>query len=101
MEADMFRGDRRARRRPTVPDVIPPPVPEPDPDAFTVAEFCKRHRISIQFYYLLRGQGLTPAEIRLGTRVIISKEAAARWRAEREAATRRAATTAPAGPSPQ
>jgi hypothetical protein len=68
----------------------------PEGDCLTVAEFAKRHRISVQMYYKLRGQGLTPAEIRLGTRVLISKEAAERWRREREAATREAATTAPA-----
>ena len=55
--------------------------------AFTVAEFCAAHRLSIPFYYKLRQQGLGPAEIRLGTKVLISREAATAWRRAREAAT--------------
>jgi len=87
----------QARRHPTVaPDVVKPPAPEPEPDAYSVLEFCRRHRMSVQLYYKLRGKALTPDEIRLGARVLISRESAARWRAEREAATREAATTAPA-----
>jgi hypothetical protein len=30
-------------------------------DAFSVAEFCRRHKISVQLYYKLRAQNLTPA----------------------------------------
>jgi hypothetical protein len=46
----------------------------------TIEEFCQRHRISITFYYKLRSLGQAPAEMRLGTRVLISKEAAEEWR---------------------
>jgi hypothetical protein len=53
-----------------------------DADAFSVGEFCKRHRISTQLFYKLRDQ--MPETFRVGTRVLISKEAAARWRAARE-----------------
>jgi hypothetical protein len=38
-------------------------------------------------FFKLREQGLGPQEIQLGRRRLISLEAAARWRAEREAAT--------------
>jgi hypothetical protein len=62
-------------------------------DAYSIAEFCERHRISVPLYYKLRQQGLTPTEIRLGTRVLISRESAATWRREREADTN-AATVA-------
>jgi hypothetical protein len=55
-------------------------------DAFTIAEFCRRHRISHQLFYKLKPKGLMPVTFRLGARVLISKEAAAAWRAEREAA---------------
>jgi hypothetical protein len=55
-------------------------------DAYSVREFCERHGISVQSYYKQRLQGLMPDEFRVGVRVLISKEAAARWRAEREAA---------------
>jgi hypothetical protein len=58
-----------------------------DADAYSIAEFCERHRISLPFYYKLRQQGITPVEFRVGTRVLISKESAAAWRREREKAT--------------
>jgi hypothetical protein len=57
------------------------------PMVFTVAEFCRAHRISVAFFYKLRSQGLTPAEMRVGNRVLISTEAAARWRRQREVPT--------------
>jgi hypothetical protein len=56
-------------------------------DAFSLAKFCRRHGISLQLYYKLAQQGLAPATFNVGTRVLVSKEAAARWRAEREAAS--------------
>jgi len=54
-------------------------------EAFTISEFCRRHRISVQLFYKMRDQ--MPATFNVGTRVLISKEAAARWRAEREQAS--------------
>lgn len=65
---------------------------EADADAYSIIEFCERHRISVQMYYKLAAQGLAPQTFRVGTRVLVSKEAAARWRAEREAATLAEAT---------
>jgi hypothetical protein len=49
--------------------------------------FCKAHGISESFYHQLQNQGLGPDEMRVGSRVFISFESAARWRAEREKAT--------------
>ena len=57
-----------------------------DADAFSVTEFCRRNRISVQLYYKLKPQGLMPSTFCLGARVLISREAAAVWRREREAA---------------
>jgi hypothetical protein len=54
-------------------------------DAFSIADFCKRHGISAQLFYKFKAD--MPATFRIGTRVLVSKEAAARWRAEREAAS--------------
>lgn len=51
-------------------------------DAFSIEEFCERHRISKQLYYKKRGE--MPPSFRIGTRVLISREAAAVWRRERE-----------------
>jgi hypothetical protein len=59
-----------------------------DADAFTVNEFCARHRISVQLFYKNRKQ--MPRTFNVGTRVLISKEAAAAWRHEREQAARAA-----------
>jgi hypothetical protein len=58
-----------------------------DTDAFSVSEFCRRNSISIQLFYKLKPLGLMPKTFRLGARVLISKEAAAAWRREREAAS--------------
>ena len=55
-------------------------------DAFSVAEFCKRHRISPQLFYKFKDQ--MPATFRIGTRVLISREAATACRRERERATK-------------
>ena len=57
-------------------------------DAYSIDEFCARHRISPQLFYKLRPLGLMPATFNVGTRVLISREAAAAWRRERENATR-------------
>ncbi|WP_338689607.1 hypothetical protein V5279_26820 [Bradyrhizobium sp. 26S5] len=56
-----------------------------DADAYSIDEFCKRHRISVQLFYKFRDD--MPATFNVGSRVLVSREAAARWRAEREAAT--------------
>jgi hypothetical protein len=61
-----------------------------DVDAFSISEFCRRNGISIQLFYKLKPLGLMPPTFRLGARVLISREAAAAWRREREAATQAA-----------
>jgi hypothetical protein len=65
----------------------PPAADQPtgEADAYSLTEFCQRHRISLQLFYKLVTQGQAPATFRVGTRVLVSREAAARWRAEREA----------------
>ncbi len=54
-------------------------------DAYTVAEFCERHRISVALFY--KDKKRMPLTFNIGRRRLISREAAARWRAEREAVT--------------
>jgi hypothetical protein len=63
-------------------------------DAMSIPEFCRRHSISVDFYFKLQRHGRGPDVIRIGGRTLISKEAAARWRKrrEREPITRVAAT---------
>jgi predicted DNA-binding transcriptional regulator AlpA len=65
---------KTSRRRP------PPPPPL---DCFSIDQFCARHGISRPHFYRLRMQGLTPDEIKLGSRILIAKEAAEAWRRER------------------
>jgi hypothetical protein len=57
-----------------------------DADAYSVSEFCARHRFSPQLYYKLKPMGLMPVTFNVGSRVLISREAAAAWRRERETA---------------
>jgi hypothetical protein len=61
-----------------------------DTDAYSIDEFCSRHRISPQLFYKMKPQGLMPRTFNVGTRVLISKEAAAAWRREREKAAQAA-----------
>lgn len=57
------------------------------PLAFSIKQFCDLHDLSVSQYYVLRKQGLAPREMALGARRVISIEEAARWRAERTAAS--------------
>jgi hypothetical protein len=57
-----------------------------DRAAYTIDEWCAAHRLSRRKYYDLVEQGISPRIMRIGTRVLVSVEAAAAWRAEREAA---------------
>ena len=52
--------------------------------AMSIAQFCDQHSISEAFYYELRKKGKAPDTMEVEGRVLISNEAAARWRAERE-----------------
>jgi hypothetical protein len=62
-----------------------------DLDAYSIKEFCRRNQLSQGFYFKLQREGLGPQTMLVGTKVLISQEAAARWRKEREAAAKRAA----------
>lgn len=55
------------------------------PAAYSIAGFCRDHGISESMYYKIRAQGFGPREMSVGTRVLISTEAAAAWRRAREA----------------
>ena len=64
----------------------PEPAALTDADAYSIEEFCRRHRISVQLFYKFKDK--MPVTFRIGTRVLISREAAARWRAQRERASK-------------
>ena len=55
-------------------------------DAFNVIEFCQRHGLCRSSFYNLLTRGEGPRVMRVGSRIMISKEAAADWRRERESA---------------
>jgi hypothetical protein len=56
--------------------------------AYSIPEFCFAHRISVDHYFKLQRLRLGPDVMKAGTRTLISVEAAARWREQREAAAR-------------
>jgi hypothetical protein len=66
-------------------------VPD-EADAYSIKEFCHRHRISIQLFYKYEDD--MPDTFNVGKRRLISREAAAAWRAEREEAGAAKATKA-------
>jgi hypothetical protein len=55
-----------------------------NPVAYTIAEFCEAHRISKGHFYNLKKLARGPRVMDLGGRKVISAEAAADWRRERE-----------------
>jgi hypothetical protein len=55
------------------------PLPQ-EQDAYKVAEFCRRHRISVSTFHKLRKEGRGPRVMQPGAQARISKEAAAAWR---------------------
>jgi hypothetical protein len=52
--------------------------------AFSIDEFCAGHGISRAMFYVLKKTGKAPVEMKVGTRVLISIEAAAAWRRQME-----------------
>jgi hypothetical protein len=73
--------DREASTRDEGPPIGRPPIPAA---AYSIGEFCASHRLSESMYFKLRNQGLGPDEMSVGSRRIISFEAAERWRRARE-----------------
>jgi len=61
-------------------------LPRTYSDAFDIPAFCSAHAISRSTFYNPRRDGKAPRLMRVGSRVLISKEAAADWRRARESA---------------
>ena len=94
----MARGEITGRKTGTTD-----PRKEPTPRfALSIPEFCEAHGISEGMYYKMKKQdrSLVPREMNVGTRTLITFEAAADWRAEREAATAEAKASPPTPPAP-
>ena len=61
------------------------------PLAMSIREFCALHGISEDMFYKMKRDGWGPATMKVGSRTLISHEAAADWRRKREAAAATAA----------
>jgi predicted DNA-binding transcriptional regulator AlpA len=66
------------RRRPVSAD--------PNSLAMSIREFCRLHGISEDQFYKMKREGWGPIKMKVGSRTLISHEAAAEWRKAREAA---------------
>ncbi|PSO30123.1 hypothetical protein [Bradyrhizobium sp. MOS002] len=69
------------RRNPKKTPKAKPKVPH---GAYSIPEFCAAHGISEVLYYRLGRAGLGPRIMKVGSRTLISIEACAEWRRERE-----------------
>lgn len=56
----------------------------PSQFAFSVAQFCEGHDITKVLFYKLLKEGRGPRIMKVGTRTLISAEAAAAWRRQME-----------------
>jgi len=59
---------------------------DPNSLAMSIREFCRLHGISEDQFYKMKREGWGPATMKVGSRTLISHEAAAGWRREREIA---------------
>jgi predicted DNA-binding transcriptional regulator AlpA len=63
-----------------------------DFDALSISDFCRRHGLCRATFYNLMKRGEAPATMKVGSRTLVSAEAAAAWRRRMEAgATQKAA----------
>ncbi|PSO25214.1 hypothetical protein C7G41_29810 [Bradyrhizobium sp. MOS002] len=52
--------------------------------AYSIRQFCQGHNISVDTYFRMQRVGSGPVTMKVGGRTLISIEAAAAWRRERE-----------------
>ncbi|MCG2632851.1 hypothetical protein L6654_40390 [Bradyrhizobium sp. WYCCWR 13023] len=55
-----------------------------EPMAYSIRQFCQAHGISVDTYFRMQRAAFGPATMKVGGRTLISVEAAAAWRRERE-----------------
>jgi len=83
-------------------DMFPPPINqaammiERDEPPMTVDEFCHRYGLSRSHYYVLKREGRTPDELRVGRKTHITAASARAW--ERRMVTERKAARAAGKP---
>jgi hypothetical protein len=73
-----------------------PPSVDPNLLAMSIKAFCALHAISEDQFFKMQRKGWGPVTMKVGSRTIISHEAAAEWRRQREQAAKEAAATVPA-----
>lgn len=70
--------------------------------AFSIPSFCEAHgHMSVAMFFKMQAAGEGPTTMRVGTRTMISAEAAAAWRRKREQATAQAVPKAEAAAQAQ
>jgi predicted DNA-binding transcriptional regulator AlpA len=66
-------------------------------DAYTIPEFCARHGLSRSALYNAWRDGKGPTQMRVGDKVLISREAAEEWRRQCERDAQEAPPSRPRG----
>jgi hypothetical protein len=74
-------AEPKSAKRAVLPPMRGPPIA---PMAYSIRQFCQAHSISVDTYFRLQRAGLGPVTMKVGGRTLISVEAAAAWRRERE-----------------
>jgi hypothetical protein len=77
-------AEPKLTKRAVLPPVRGPPIA---PMAYSIRQFCQAHNISVDTYFRMQRAGFGPVTMKVGGRTLISVEAAAAWRREREAET--------------
>ena len=80
-------AEPKSAKRAVLPPMRGPPVA---PMAYSIRQFCQAHSISVDTYFRLQRAGLGPVTMKVGGRTLISVEAAAAWRRDRELAAQEA-----------
>lgn len=80
-------AEPKSEKRAVLPPKRGPPI---QPLALSIRQFCEAHNISVDTYFRLARVGNGPQPMRVGGRTLISIEAAAAWRRDRELATQQA-----------
>ena len=81
------RAEPKLAKRAALPPIRGPPI---GPMAYSIRQFCQAHNISVDTYFRMQRAGFGPATMKVGGRTLISIEAAAAWRRDREAASQEA-----------
>ncbi len=79
----------KSRPTPWAPPPAAASAPTDNGAPFTIAGFCAWYHLSRPYYDQLKSRGQTPRELRVGRRVLITRQAAREWEALR-----------PTGPDP-